>query len=117
GAKKDLDTFLQSQGLSCKPDDVTNRKGDDARAAFIEQFKRVQKLQTQLDQYTDLTAEQQKTIEQVLPKDELRAFRGQYLETAQRLKDQREKPGEATNPEVDQLDFEFVLFRSEEHTS
>ena len=26
------------------------------------------------------------TIEQVLPKDELRAFRGQYLETAQKLK-------------------------------
>ena len=97
------------------PKHVANLKGDDARAAFIKQFKEVQRLQTQLDQYTDLTDEQRKQIEQVLPKDELRAFRGAYLETAQRLKEQQGKPGrdgEPANPEVDQLDFEFVLFAS-----
>jgi type I restriction enzyme R subunit len=42
----------------------------------------------------------------------LNAFRGQYLETAQRLKEQREKPGGSSSPAVDQLDFEFVLFAS-----
>jgi type I restriction enzyme R subunit len=43
----------------------------------------------------------------------LNAFRGQYLETAQRLKEQREKPGgDKPAPDVDQLDFEFVLFAS-----
>ena len=41
-----------------KPEDVANLKGDDARAAFVKHFKEVQKLQTQLDQYTDLTPEQ-----------------------------------------------------------
>ena len=111
-AKLALESFMQSQGLSGKPDDVANLKGDDARAAFVEAFKKVQKLQTQLDQYTDLTAEQEQAIQAVLPKDELSAFRGAYLETAQRLRAQHAKPGDKTSEQVDQLDFEFVLFAS-----
>jgi type I restriction enzyme R subunit len=111
-AKTALDSFLKSQGLSGKPEEVGKLKGNGAKAAFVELFKGVQKLQTQLDQYTDLTPEQEQTIQQVLPKDDLRAFRGQYLETAQKLRELREKPGEKTTPEVDQLDFEFVLFAS-----
>ncbi len=107
-----LDSFMQSQGLTGKPDDVANLKGDDARAAFIKHFKEVQRLQTQLDQYTDLTPDQEQAIRSILPKDDLSAFRGQYLETAQRLREQREKPGEKTDPAVEQLDFEFVLFAS-----
>jgi len=79
---------------------------------FIKSFKDVQRLQTQLDQYTDLTDEQKQEIEQTLPKDTLRAFRGAYLETAQRLREQRDKPGPDINPAVDDLDFEFVLFAS-----
>ena len=114
-AVADLGEFMQSQGLEAKPDQVNNLMGDDARAQFIKRFKEVQRLQTQLDQYTDLTDEQREQIEQALPKDDLRAFRGVYLETAQRLKEQQGTPGkdgESTNPEVDQLDFEFVLFAS-----
>jgi type I restriction enzyme, R subunit len=111
-AKTALDSFMQSQGLTGKPEDVTNLKGDDARAAFIKHFKEVQRLQTQLDQYTDLTAEQEQTIETILPKDDLSAFRGQYLETAQRLREQREKLGEKTDTDVELLDFELVLFAS-----
>ncbi len=111
-AKADLDVFLRSQGLSGKPDDVANLKGDDARAAFIKRFKEVQRLTTQLDQYTDLSPEQEQAIETVLPQDDLNAFRGVYLETAQRLRAQRDTPGEPVSPDVDQLDFEFVLFAS-----
>lgn len=111
-AKKGLDAFMESQGLSGKPEDVANLKGDGARAAFVQHFKEVQKLQTQLDQYTDLTAEQEQTIQSVLPKDDLNAFRGAYLETAQRLKAQQNKPGDQESNEVDQIDFEFVLFAS-----
>lgn len=114
-AVANLDEFMKAHGLEAKPDQVNNLKGDDARAQFINRFKEVQRLQTQLDQYTDLTDEQRGQIEQALPKDDLRAFRGVYLETAQRLKEQQGKPGgegEPTNPEVDQLDFEFVLFAS-----
>jgi type I restriction enzyme, R subunit len=67
-AKANLDTFMQSQGLTGKPENVANLKGDDARAAFVKQFKEVQKMQTQLDQYTDLSAEQKQTIAGILPK-------------------------------------------------
>jgi len=114
-AVADLSTFMQSQGVEARPDQVNNLQGDDARAQFIKRFKEVQRLQTQLDQYTDLTDEERQQIEQVLPKDDLRAFRGVYLETAQRLKEQQGTlgmDGEPANPEVDQLDFEFVLFAS-----
>jgi type I restriction enzyme R subunit len=114
-AVADLGEFMQSQGVEAKPAQVNNLKGDDARAQFIKRFKEVQRLRTQLDQYTDLTDEQREQIEQALPKDDLRAFRGVYLETAQRLKEQQGTPGgdgEPANPEVDQLDFEFVLFAS-----
>jgi type I restriction enzyme R subunit len=111
-AKEELASFMKSQGLTGQPEDVANLKGDDARAAFVEHFKKVQKLQTQLDQYTDLTDEQEAVIQTILPRDELNAFRGAYLETAQRLKAEQNKPGEQKSEKVDQLDFEFVLFAS-----
>ena len=114
-AVDDLGEFMRSHGLEAKPDQVNKLTGDAARAQFINRFKDVQRLKTQLDQYTDLTEEQRGQIEQALPKDELHAFRGAYLETAQRLKDQMRTPGivgEPTNPEIYQLDFEFVLFAS-----
>ena len=107
-----LDSFMASQGLTGKPDDIANLKGDAARAAFVERFKAVQKLKVQLDQYTDLTPEQAQQIDQVLPRDELNAFRGAYLETAQRLRAQQKKPEGQKDEAVDQLDFEFVLFAS-----
>ncbi|HBF31857.1 DEAD/DEAH box helicase family protein, partial [Rhizobium sp.] len=107
-----LDTFMKSQGLDCAPEEVPNLKGDAARAAFIEHFKEVQRLKTQLDQYTDLTDENRKAIEQILPRDNLLGFRGAYLETAQRLRAQQSKGADKPTQEADQLDFEFVLFAS-----
>ena len=114
-AVDELGQFMQSEGLEAKPDEVNNLKGDAARAQFINRFKEVQRLQTQLDQYTDLTDTQEEHIKQILPKDDLRAFRGVYLETAQRLKEQQRMPGAEGEPgdlNVDQLEFEFVLFAS-----
>ena len=111
-AVSDLDKFMKSQGLQCNPEEVPNLKGDDARSQFINRFKEVQRLQTQLDQYTDLTEENKQTIAQILPNEQLSAFRGVYLVTAERLKAQQGKGGDKTSPEVEQLDFEFVLFAS-----
>jgi type I restriction enzyme R subunit len=111
-AVKGLETFMASQGLSCAPEDVPNLKGDEARAAFITHFKEVQRLKTQLDQYTDLTATDITAIEQILPQADHQAFRGVYLETAQRLKQNQGKEGGQSGTDVDQLDFEFVLFAS-----
>jgi type I restriction enzyme R subunit len=111
-AVQKLYDFMKLEGLSCKPEEVPNLKGDQARTTFIDHFKDVQRLKTQLDQYTDLTEENKKAIEQVLPEEELNAFRGVYLETAQRLKEQQRKGDGQANPKVEQLDFEFVLFAS-----
>jgi len=111
-AVQQLDQFMQSQGLENKPEAVPNLKGDAARAQFINLFKEVQRLNTQLDQYTDLTAENKASIEQVIPKEQLQGFKGVYLDTAQRLKEKQDKGGDKTDPAVQQLDFEFVLFAS-----
>lgn len=116
-AVQKLSDFMKSQSLACTPSDVANLKGDAARAAFVTHFKEVQRLKTQLDQYTDLTDDNKAAIEQVLPNEQLRGFKGQYLETAKRLKaqqDKNEKDGDNTDGEkaADQIDFEFVLFAS-----
>ncbi len=113
-AMKKLDAFMQSQDLDCTPSAVANLKGDAAKTVFIERFKEVQRLKTQLDQYTDLTGDNQATIEQVLPEENLRGFKGQYLETAKKLRAKPDKPSDqpGTDNPADQLDFEFVLFAS-----
>lgn len=106
-----LQDFMQSQGLEYSPAEVNNLKGDDARGQFINLFKEVQRLKTQLDQYTDLSDEQSQSIAAVIPEDTLRGFKGMYLETAQRLKEKQSK-GNEKDDKLQQLDFEFVLFSS-----
>ena len=111
-------TTQQSNGV-CEPEAVYNLKGDAARIEFIKRFKEVQRLKTQLDQYTDLDQAQKEKINTLLPEDDLRALRGSYLETAQRLKAQQGKSGpvdgegaSGAQEGIEQLDFEFVLFSS-----
>ena len=110
-AVQQLDEFMTSQGLSRRPEEVTNLNGDEARATFINQFKEVRRLRTQLDQYTDLTPELRESIETLLPTDELQAFQGVYLDLAKDLQAKQEKSIDPADP-VQQLDFEFVLFDS-----
>ncbi|ACF43037.1 type I restriction endonuclease subunit R [Pelodictyon phaeoclathratiforme] len=109
-AVKKLDEFMRSQGLESAPQEVANLKGDAARGQFINLFKEVQRLKTQLDQYTDLTPENAASISRVIPQEQLQGFRGVYLETAQRMKEKQKKGSDG--PETEQLDFEFVLFAS-----
>ena len=103
--------FMQSQGLECKPEEALNLKGDEARATFINHFKEVQRLRIQLDQYTDLDEQLREEIENLLPEDDLRAFRSVYLDVAKDLKAKQNKSTDPNDP-VQQLDFEFVLFDS-----
>ncbi|HRX29578.1 MAG TPA: type I restriction endonuclease subunit R [Saprospiraceae bacterium] len=105
-----LKTFMESQGLECVPHEVDNLRGDEARAQFINTFKEVQRLKTQLDQYTDLVEAQAETIEAILPSEDFRSFKSNYLDTAKRLKEIQNKPD--TADAVNQLDFEFALFSS-----
>lgn len=109
-ATQQLEAFMRSQGLEAKAEDVSNLRGDSARSQFVNLFKEVQRLATQLDQYTDLDSQQRAQIDTIAPPDALQSFRAQYIETARRLKERQDK--DDTPPDVQQLDFEFVLFAS-----
>ncbi len=111
-AVKKLDDFMRSENLDCVPEDVSRLKGSIARAQFCKAYKEVQRFKTQLDQYTDLELGQKDVIEQLLPTDTHRAFRGVYIDTARDLKKEQDSESINTPSEVDQLDFEFVLFAS-----
>lgn len=116
-----LRDFMAVNDLDFKAEEVPNLKGDAAKADFINRFKEVQRLKTQLDQYTDLVdieADQNQAnvteppVQYGFTDDDLRAFRGAYLDLARNLKGKREKSGEKIPDEIDDLDFEFVLFAS-----
>jgi type I restriction enzyme, R subunit len=107
-----LGEFMQEHNLVNEPQEVYNLKGDAARIDFVKNFKEVQRLKTQLDQYTDINEEQQAKIETILPKETLQEFRSSYIETAKQLREIQQKGGDDTPPEIQQLDFEFVLFAS-----
>ena len=111
-AVEKMGIFMQEHNLLNEPEEVYNLKGDAARIAFVKNFKEVQKLKTQLDQYTDITEEQQVKIEAILPMDTLQEFRSSYLETAKQLRAIQQKEGDNAPPEIQQLDFELVLFAS-----
>lgn len=111
-AVEKLGIFMQEHNLVNEPQEVYNLKGDAARIAFVKNFKEVQRLKTQLDQYTDLDIEQKAKIDGILPKETLQEFRSSYIETAKQFREIQQKKGEDTPPEIQQLDFEFVLFAS-----
>lgn len=106
-----LQAFMASKGLTCEPSEVHNLKGDTAKAEFINHFKEVQKLKTQLEQYTDLEEESKAIIEQKLPTDTLRGFKAIYLDTALELKKKQGK-SDYYEEAVEQLEFDLVLFAS-----
>lgn len=111
-AVETLTKYLESQNLVSEPSEVYNLRGDSAKIAFVKNFKEVQRLKTQLDQYTDLNETQKEVIETILPKDTLQAFRSSYIETAKQFKAIQDQQGSEAPEAIQQLDFEFVLFAS-----
>lgn len=111
-AVEDLESFMKSNKLDFTPSEVNNLKGEKAQGEFINKFKEIQKLKTQLDQYTDLTEEQTQIVEEKLPINTLRGFRTMYIETANQLKSSQKGTDSGGNANLNQLDFEFVLFSS-----
>jgi type I restriction enzyme R subunit len=107
-----LGEFMQEQNLVGEPEEAYNLKGDTARITFVKNFKEVQRLKTQLDQYTDLDDTQKAEIEQILPTEKLQGLRSSYLEIAKQLREVQQKEGDKAPEAVQQLDFEFVLFAS-----
>lgn len=107
-----LGVFMHENNLVNEPQEVFNLKGDSAKIAFVKNFKEVQRLKTQLDQYTDLDEKQKEVIETILPTDKLLSFRSSYIETAKQFKAIQDKEGNNAPADIQQLDFEFVLFAS-----
>lgn len=120
-AINNLRSYMAIHNLDFKPEEVFNLKGDDAKAGFVKCFKDVQRLKTQLDQYTDFI----RTSEDVdkymfheaqapygFTEEDLRSFRGVYLDIAQQLRYARDKKDYTVSEQVYELDFEFVLFAS-----
>lgn len=107
-----LGVFMQEHNLVKEPEQVYNLRGNAAKIAFVKNFKEVQRLKTQLDQYTDLNDDQKAEIETILPKETLQEFRSSYLETARQFREIQQKEGDNAPLGVQQLDFEFVLFAS-----
>lgn len=111
-AVKAMAKWMESQNIVAEPQEVYNLKGDAARIEFINRFKEVQRLKTQLDQYTDLTEEQKSKIEMLMPEEQLRSFRSSYLEIARQVKEIQQKAGDKAPEDIQQLDLELVLFAS-----
>ena len=111
-AVAEMDKWMYDKNLVSEPQEVYNIKGNAARVEFINRFKEVQRLKTQLDQYTDLNDEQKTKIEALLPEEQLRSFRSSYLEIAKQIKEIQQKEGDNTPENIQQLEFEFVLFAS-----
>lgn len=115
-----LKDFMSDNNWEFKASEVANLKGDAAKAGFINCFKEVQRFWTQLSQYTDLmeyTSGDSPVLSEPesgygFTDDDLRAFRGAYLDLANSLKKRRDKKSNDTSAEIDELDFEFVLFAS-----
>lgn len=115
-----LKDFMSDNNLEFKASEVANLKGDAAKAGFINCFKEVQRFWTQLSQYTDLveyTTDESSVLSDPVSgygftDDDLKAFRGAYLDLANSLKKRRDKKSNDTSAEIDELDFEFVLFAS-----
>ncbi|GAB1400973.1 hypothetical protein MASR1M66_24300 [Aminivibrio sp.] len=74
-------------------------------------FKEVQRLKTQLDQYTDLTEEHEK-IEQVLLKEKLQAFKGVHLKPRCGPRRNREARRRRVEKRASSLISNSVLFAS-----
>ncbi|MDZ7778090.1 MAG: hypothetical protein U5L09_21960 [Bacteroidales bacterium] len=108
-----LGDFMQEHNLVNEPQEVYNLRGDASKIAFVKNFKEVQRLKTQLDQYTDLDEEQQAKIEKhSCLKIPCRNSEAPTLETAKQFREIQQKEGEDAPEDIQQLDFEFVLFAS-----
>ncbi|NIZ46549.1 type I restriction endonuclease subunit R [Entomospira nematocerorum] len=110
-AVKELETFMLKQGLTYEPKEVPNLKGNIARAEFVNKFKEIQRLSTQLEQYSDVDLADREKIESLIPKNTMRAFRGVYLETVQHIQSEMGSSSQTEEESVD-VDGELVLFAS-----
>ena len=120
---KQLEDYIKSHNLEFHPSSVANLKGDEAKIEFINLFRNIQYIKTKLNQYTEIPEDMLEKINNIMPEDDLRGFRSEYLEAAQEMQEKAnskndnnsdsedEKAGQ-TDIDIQNIDFEFVLFSS-----
>jgi type I restriction enzyme R subunit len=111
-AKKKLDEFLINQEGTASPETVPKLKGETAKIQFTTLYKEVKRLKVQLDQYTDLTEENEKQITKIITNDEMDKYSGVYIDIAKSIKNTKDDISQDDQNElIDDLD--LVLFGSD----
>lgn len=111
-AVEKVKNFMEGHGLDFNPAEVCNIKGDNAKIEFVNLFKDVQRLKTQLEQYTDLTEDNISRINEIISEDDIKGFKREYLETAKHIRDLQDKNRGTGSEEIQNTELELVLFAS-----
>ena len=113
-AVQKLDDFMKSQGLDCTPGSRAQSQGRRRPRRLHQPLQGSAAAQDPARPvHRPHRREQEQPSSRSCPRTSFNAFRGVYLETAQRLQEQQRQAGDdKPSPDVDQLDFEFVLFAS-----
>lgn len=114
-AVEDLKDFMNGLNLEFSPSEVCNIPGYDAKMEFVEKFREIQRLNVRLSQYTEIPEEDKKAVQELMPDEMMKGFRGEYLEVAKRLSGNKSGKGMETGgepKEIKNTDFEFVIFSS-----
>ena len=82
---------------------------DAARIAYVKNFKEVQRLKTQLDQYTDLDEQQQAAIETICPGKPCRSSEA-LIGNGKTTTENTTKEGEDAPDDIQQLGFRICAF-------
>lgn len=111
-ANNNLESALDLYNVEPTPNGVDQLKGDTAKVLFVQKFKEVQRLVTQIKQYTDITPEEEAKVDAILPKQHYEGYRSRYLEMARQFRAEKQKPDTQPDPSTDNLEFDLVLFAS-----
>ena len=116
-AVADLGKFMQSQGLEATPDQVNNLMGDDARSHSSSSGSRRSSASRPSSTSTPTSPTSNASrFARSSPRTTSAPSAASTSKPPSVSRSSRERPAEETdepaNPEVDQLDFEFVLFAS-----
>ena len=111
-AKQAVENFFTERGLEFTADGAANIRGNLDKLRFMEDFKKMQRIFVQLDQYTDLKDEEKQEIAEILPKEKHLELKTYYLDF---VKDSRELGGDEGLTEEQketQSDPELILLAS-----
>ena len=106
-AVAELTQFMDDQGLPCEPAAVHQLKGEHNRRTLMNKLRRVQKINNQLNQYTELDQDQMQAI---MPARTLQGFRVCIWIWCKIIKTPEAKGEANESPDLPQIELDLVLF-------